>query len=77
MTRSYTGGGYSDWFLPSIDELNLMYQQKLVIGNLANNWYWSSSESGASVARFMAFNDGGQGDYYKAYSCLVRAVRAF
>ena len=54
-----------------------MYQQRIMIGNLANNWYWSSSDSGASVARFAAFNDGGQGNYNKGYGCLVRAVRAF
>lgn len=37
--------GSSGWFLPSKDELILMYQSRNSIGNFASNsWYWSSSE---------------------------------
>jgi hypothetical protein len=36
--------GYKDWFLPSIDELHKLHQNKTVIGGFANVTYWSSSE---------------------------------
>ena len=35
--------GYSDWFLPSIDELQVMYNQRSIIGGFTSNYYWSST----------------------------------
>ena len=45
--------GYNDWYLPSRDELDLLYQNKDAIGGFYTGWwvyYWSSSESDASRA---------------------------
>jgi len=71
-------GGYDDWFLPSKDELNLMYGQKEVIGYLASASYWSSSEV---LDRFNAwlqyFGHGAQGYAQKYNTYQVRAIRAF
>ena len=78
-------GGYSDWFLPSKDELYEMYlnigQGSPLgnIGNFANDNYWSSSEIGSVVAWDQDFDpdDPDQGISSKLGPLYVRAVRAF
>lgn len=35
---------YNDWFLPAKDELQLLYVNKYVVGDLAYNSYWSSTQ---------------------------------
>jgi hypothetical protein len=72
--------GYKDWFLPSKDELNLMYTnlKQKGLGGFSNNWYWSSSQYGNNSAWLQRFSDGYQNDYYNKNSTdSVRAVRAF
>jgi hypothetical protein len=70
--------GYSDWFLPSKDELNQMYLQKSAIGGFADNFYWSSSEYTANDAWDQFFSSGLQRNYAsKNNPNYVRAVRAF
>lgn len=44
LADAYTLNGFDDWFLPSIDELELIIQQKDVIGGFSDGHYWSSSE---------------------------------
>lgn len=72
-------GDYSDWFLPSKDELNLMYTNLEVfgVGGFADHGYWSSSEYDANYAWAQNFNDGYQYFSYKNNYKRVRAVRAF
>ena len=69
--------GYSDWFLPSKDELNQMYLQKTLINFVVDNTYWSSTEYVANYAWVQDFGSGNQGGYLKFYTTYVRAVRAF
>ena len=77
VCKDYTGGGYTDWFLPSLDELNAMYGKSGTIGSFASAYYWSSSESNDSAAWAQYFGGGLQGSRAKANGYYVRAVRGF
>ncbi len=72
--------GYSDWYLPSKDELHKLYLNKAAIGGITNNIYWSSSENDEfdSWVEFL-INLGGGAQYLdgKDHSHYVRAVRSF
>ena len=70
--------GYDDWFLPSKDELNKLYEfHVLGFGGFANDWYWSSSEGGTGNAWMQAFENGYQTGGNKQNNYYVRAIRAF
>jgi hypothetical protein len=69
--------GYSDWFLPSKDELNQMYLHQSVFGGGFGEFYWSSSEDNAFMAILESFNNGYQIYTYKYGTWNVRAIRAF
>ena len=88
LARAYTGGGHTDWFLPSKDELNKMYLNKNIINTTAAansgsdfsaNNYWSSTEYDKEFAWYQSlFSSGNQNYNYKYYTLnFVRAVRAF
>ena len=77
ICRDYTGGGYSDWYLPSRDELNKLYLNKIAIGGFADALYWSSTEYNISNAWYYHLNSGNSSNYNKNYTGKVRAVRTF
>jgi hypothetical protein len=85
ICANLTLGGYSDWFLPSKDELNEMYLNigngnALGLGNLggfATSYYWSSSEINNYNAWSQYFGNGYQYYVGKNVTRNVRAVRAF
>ena len=71
-------GGYSDWHLPSLDELNKLYASRNAIGGFAYYEYWSSDVllDYAYVRLFdnsgdISISDRASGSWY------VRAVRVF
>jgi hypothetical protein len=69
--------GYNDWVLPSKDELDILYQNRNLIGGL-EGIYWSSSEESGYFAWFQDFSNGNQtSEYFKISSFFVRAIRAF
>ena len=71
--------GYSDWYLPSKDELNLMYLNRAIIGGFTNNYYWTSSQSDENFAWYQSFPDGSllNYPYGKAGGFYIRAIRSF
>ena len=72
---NYQGGGHGDWYLPSKEELNLLYLQKDVVGGYG--LYWSSTESSSDNAWGQNFSFGNPLDISKYSSLNVRAVRNF
>jgi hypothetical protein len=77
LCANYRGGGYSDWFLPSKDELYLLYQQKSVVGGFIRGSYWSSSEFDHSLAWTKFFYNDSAVVSHKDRSDGVRAIREF
>ncbi|MBA7534931.1 hypothetical protein ES705_27181 [subsurface metagenome] len=73
-----TEGGYSDWFLPSKDELNKLYDNRGVIGGFTTVLnYWSSSEFDSGKAWVEDFDFGLQNYSNKTNGYFVRPVRYF
>lgn len=70
-------GGYSDWYLPSKDELDKLYINQVAIGNFAIDFYWSSSEFNSNAAYLQFFGNGIFFGTTKDVPYYVRAVRSF
>ena len=83
LCLGYEYGGYDDWFLPSRDELHLMYINlcKIGLGEFESGNYWSSSESEDSMDAyynmFYSFGWYAKGARTNWNSFRVRAIRAF
>lgn len=69
-------GDYEDWFLPSKDELNKLYLNRLAIGQFVASYYWSSSEV-SNTAWIQNFTTGVQSTYAKAGVFQLRPIRYF
>ncbi|MBK6346529.1 MAG: DUF1566 domain-containing protein [Bacteroidales bacterium] len=69
--------GYSDWYLPSKDELNMLYINRIAIGGFAGTYYWSSTEYDNDTAWIQFFGNGFQVNGGKNFTAYVCAVRAF
>lgn len=82
ICRDYRAAEEGNWFLPSKDELGLiytnLYNQPTPIGGFASSsYYWSSSENDAFTAKRQYFQDGSWDSLGKYAGKHVRAVRAF
>jgi hypothetical protein len=78
VCTDYTSNGFSDWFLPSIDELEQLFNNRTRVGNFISEDYWSSSEYNSSRTYFFDFNSG-----FSVYNgskdipSRVRPIRSF
>ena len=79
LCNDLSHNGFTDWFLPSRDELNQMYinLHQQGVGGFSDAGYWSSSEFSAGYSWVQYFNSGNQYQYNKDGARRVRAVRAF
>ncbi len=81
VADDFDDGTFSDWFLPSREELGTMYSQLKLnnLGGFSNSLYWSSSESQSSSGRAWAvnFTNGSFFDEFKDLGRSVRAARVF
>jgi len=81
--KDYNVGSFSDWYLPSKDELAQLYANRVAIGNFtttAGTYYWSSTEDSSNyyAAFSLSFDGTNQnGAAPKTVSYHVRAVRSF
>ncbi|MBQ7905549.1 MAG: hypothetical protein IJ361_07325 [Spirochaetaceae bacterium] len=77
---STTQTSKGDWFLPSKDELNLLYKNlgTRILATATVDCHWSSSESSSDDAWFQSFSDGYQyRGNFKRVTRSVRSIRAF
>lgn len=79
-------GGQNDWYMPSIQELSLLWNNYFTVANtltqiqsaqLLGNYYWSSTEYCADYGWYISFTNGSTDYNYKTNSTNVRAIRAF
>jgi hypothetical protein len=83
-----TDGGFTDWYLPSIDELSILWHNRYHTNKALNTGgyalllntvdYWSSTEDwNPTKAFFFIFADGISNVSSKGSTFRVRAIRAF
>ncbi len=67
--------GYDDWYLPAGYELQVIYDNRVAIGNTPVSETWSSTEAGTGSAYRIDFSDGNVAAATKNGSYFVRCVR--
>jgi hypothetical protein len=79
--------GFTDWYLPSIDELNLLYNSRYIINQklvtitgaqrIADLVAWSSTENGSTDAMAFNFQSGSALPVVKSLNLIVYPIRRF
>jgi hypothetical protein len=80
-------GIYTDWYLPAVDQLSLVYHTRYILDKviagengvpfLSYTDYWSSTEFDAQRAKSYYFFNGEAGDNNKNSTMVVRCIRDF
>ena len=74
LCERYQGGG---WHLPTIYELDLLYDQKDIVGGFSTGTYWSSTEGKNGEMCTHGFGSGSHNTFSKYFYGYVRPVRSF
>lgn len=80
--------GFNDWYLPSVDELSLLWQNRFNVNKTLSTipgatqlpfstHYWSSTEGSAISAWYFSFYVGHAWYDNKSYQASVRVIRGF
>lgn len=82
LCNNYSSGGFNDWYLPAIWELNQCYNAAFIVNTVLGatngfklSYYWSSTESSGSNAWCHNFSGGTSVFDSKLFAYSVRAVR--
>jgi alpha-tubulin suppressor-like RCC1 family protein len=67
--------GRTDWYLPALDELNLMYTVWASLPNTNTQYYWSSSQHNTTNGRYIDMNTGTASFALRTQTYHVRCVR--
>jgi hypothetical protein len=73
----FSNDGYSDWFLPSQDQLDSLYVHMDDVGGFLSVDYWSSTEDTDQKAIVLDFDDGTISNSNKNFQSRVRPIRNF
>lgn len=86
LLHGLNGNSYGDWYLPSKTELQLIFENKLIINETVNklggepltdDYYWSSTERESGSAYVINMETGFPGILFTDDKYRVRAVRSF
>ncbi len=78
LAAAFVAGGKNDWYLPSLDELQLIYDNKTIIPALNTTTpYWCSSEVAGGKAPSLLMSNGTISNDFKAWYRGVRCIRAY
>ncbi len=87
LCSDFVQGIYTDWYLPSRDELYKICLNRTAIGGIGEAWYWSSTKDPDPESQFpnkyawyVSFYNSEAGTvnyHFTTTTCAVRAVRSF
>lgn len=80
LCEEYRGGGYNDWYLPNIENLQYIYENLIETGKryYTYSWFWSSSYSSYSSEAYARWLGDGDSELLKKKEIFdILAVRYF